>query len=168
MLKYFNKPKYYIITPIFFIMLGVFLSIIVFQLTAPNQTLYLVLLIIFFCVYFAYFIWWLLSSIEFVSFSKQGIHIVNIFHKINIDWQTLLSANIQNLLTAFSPMGRIFKKWIVVKTSEAQICKSLSSGLNKKTGPYFILANENVVKEMRKHLFYYRKDINLDSIAPND
>lgn len=65
-------------------------------------------------------------------------------------------------------MGRIFKKWIVVKTSEAQICKSLSSGLNKKTGPYFILANENVVKEMRKHLFYYRKDINLDSIAPND
>lgn len=168
MVKYFNKPKFYIITPILFIMLGVFLSIIVFQLTAPKQTLYLVLLIIFFTVYFAYFIWWLLSSIEFVSFSKQGIHIVNVFHKINIDWQTLLSANVQNLLTAFSPMGKIFKEWIVVKTSKEQICKSLTSGLNRKTGPWFILANENVVKEMRKHLFYYRKDINLDSVSPND
>ena len=87
-------------------MLGVFLSIIVFQLIAPNQTLYLVLLIIFFCVYFAYFIWWLLSSIEFVSFSKQGIHIVNIFHKINIDWQTLLSANIQKFINSFFAYGK--------------------------------------------------------------
>ena len=117
---------------------------------------------IFFGGYFLYFIYHLLSVIEFVSFNEDGITIKNIFREINVAWDEILSINIDRLQFFVFNGGNVGAKWIIINT-ESYPRKKFATNLNKKdSGSYKIIAKSKIVEDLSKFLNTYRSDLNLE------